>query len=150
MDVLGSTLAVIFIVIVLVGLVLFQPSTEKVTAYQLDGTDLTVLELETTYYGCEEVETRTCYYLLGIAGDTLSFQWVPYRSVDGIVYMRDNGVYDCRSQKPVLLIKSGEGEMLGEAFQLERIGETDSILIRDLENSHEYIYDLKKQKLSVK
>ena len=127
----------------------FHPlSIERDKITKLSGTECTVLEAEETFYGSEEVNVRSGYYLLDAQGDTLSFQWAPYENVNGIVYFMHDGVYDCRGKAPVLIIK--QKVELGDVFRLKDVEGENAVLIRDIKDSKEYIYDLQTRELSSK
>ena len=139
----GTLAAIVFAALLWLGL--YPPSTEKVKTAKLPETTLTMVESETSYYGSEEVNSTTCYLLLNDQGDTLSCQWVPYESIRGIVYMRGKGVFDCRGWCPVLLVKETE-RTIGRAFRLS-VSDNDEVMIQDLVNSKEFVYDLKTSQM---
>ena len=139
---------VAIVVAILLWLAFNPLSIERDKTEKLAGTEYTVLEAEETFYGSEEVNVRSGYYLLDAQGDTLSFQWAPYENVNGIVYFMHDGVYDCRDKAPVLIIK--QEEELGDVFRLKDVEGEDAVLIRNVKNSKEYIYDLQTGELSSK
>ena len=111
----------------MVWLALRPPMYETENSYKIPATELTVLEKTTNISGSEQVSRITEYYLLDQKGDTLAKQLSPYQNAGGLVFMISKGLYDCRSEKPVLLIERGD---ITENY-LYFHQEEDSILILD-------------------
>ena len=131
------------------GLEFIPPSIERNEAENIPETELRVVNSGTTYYGCEEVNEITYFFLLNAHGDTLAWQFEPFENVKGIVYMQKKGVYDCRSTTPILLVEDASNA-LGASFHLKAVEGKDEVLILNLKTSREFLYDLENKVLSVK
>lgn len=144
---IGTLVAVIMAALLWFGF--YPPSKERSKSYQLPGTELTVVEAETTYYEYEGVHAISYFLLLNEHGDTLAGQYAPFENVNGIVYMQGKGVYDCRDKAPAPLIEEPD-EAIGPAFRIKAGNKKNEVVIVNLKTSREFLYDMDEKVLLVK
>lgn len=132
---------------------------DKVTVTPVSETNLTIVTRERNFSGQNDPVVVSYYYLMN-KGDTLAsgcYDFNPYINARGVVYIPQNGVFDCRGGQVAKLIEvkpntslqivavEGKDKLLivaGSPFwSLKEMGWDDSQVKR-------YEYDLKTRKLS--
>jgi hypothetical protein len=126
-------------------------SKERTDTAAIPETNLTVLHSETTTYGTEDVTVVDFFYLMQ-GTDTLAARCCmmnPYVNLRGIVYVPENGIYDCRNGRfsCILAVEDDPGLVPYVSMKADE-GSDELYIAVGYSQLRNYVYDLRINRIS--